>query len=770
MLSIFRRGDAEPSKVPSGKAGSKTTLQSKTASMQNTGYGTFKGVFVPSILTILGIILYLRLGWVLGNVGLAKTLIIITIASAITFITGLSIAATATNMKVGGGGAYYLISRSLGVEPGAAVGLPLFLAQALGISFYIAGFSESVVALIPESTAGMPALVAYFLDVIRSPVILSTCTLVMLALIAFFSTNAALRVQFIILILIVASLAALFWGNPDYVPKSDWGPVPNKESFWFVFAVFFPAVTGIEAGIAMSGDLKDPGKSLPWGTIAAVVVGYIVYMAIPVVLFFRVDEANLIMDNMVIQKISAYGPVVVAAIWGASLSSALGAILGAPRTLQALARDRVVPRVLGIGSGEKDEPRIATILTFVVALLGISLGSLDAIAPILSMFFLTSYGALNMIAGLEGVIANPSWRPTFKTPWVLSIVGAFACFAVMFMINAGATIMAIGCTIGVYYFMQARNMTAHWGDMRRGILMYLARYSIYSLESLPSDAKTWRPNALVLSGSPTTRWYLIELADAITQGKGFLTVAAILGEHQADEKKIASLRKTIQDYLYKKSVPALAHVSSALTVQEGVQTLIKNYGVGPIKPNTIFLGETEKEENFEAFAKMIHLVHAGKKNLVIVREGDPHRVVTGRKMNIDIWWGRERKNAGLMLALGYMLQTSPQWRGVSLNLKTIVKTQEEKPAATEFLENYLAESRIEAKTRVKVSQDIWMGIHESSKTSDLIFIGIRPPAENEGAAEYGEYYRGLLESTKRLPQVAMVMTAEDIKFTEIFSG
>jgi len=498
LVSIFRRGGNEATKASPTKSGSnKTVVHSKLANMQTSGYGTFKGVFVPSILTILGIILYLRLGWVLGNVGLAQTLIIVTIASAITFITGLSIAATATNMKVGGGGAYYLISRSLGVEPGAAVGLPLFLAQALGISFYIAGFSESVVALIPASTAGMPDIIAQLLEIARNPVILSTVTLVALALIAFFSTNAALKVQFIILLLIIGSLVALFLGNPEYAPPENWSGIPQKESFWFVFAVFFPAVTGIEAGIAMSGDLKDPGKSLPWGTISAVVVGYIVYMAIPVVLYFRVDEATLIMDNMVIQKVSAYGPIIVAAIWGASLSSALGAILGAPRTLQALARDRVVPRVLGIGSGEKDEPRIATILTFVVALLGISLGSLDAIAPILSMFFLTSYGALNMIAGLEGVIANPSWRPTFKTPWMLSIVGAFACFAVMFMINAGATIMAIGCTVGVYYFMQARNMTAHWGDMRRGIMMYLARFSIYSLESLPSDAKTWRPNALV---------------------------------------------------------------------------------------------------------------------------------------------------------------------------------------------------------------------------------------------------------------------------------
>ena len=94
-------------------------------------FGTFAGVFVPNVLTILGVIMFLRTGWVVGQAGLTGALIILGIANLITFLTTLSLSAIATNTKVGGGGAYYLISRSLGLEIGGSIGVPLFLAQAI---------------------------------------------------------------------------------------------------------------------------------------------------------------------------------------------------------------------------------------------------------------------------------------------------------------------------------------------------------------------------------------------------------------------------------------------------------------------------------------------------------------------------------------------------------------------------------------------------------------------------------------------------------------
>ena len=315
-------------------------------------FGAFKGVFTPSVLTILGVIMYLRFGWVLGNVGPLQTILIVTMATGITFLTALSISAIATNMKVGGGGVYYMISRSLGVEAGAAVGLPLFLAQALGISFYIAGFSESVVNIYPELSQTMVGLV----------------TLILLTGLAFVSADMALKTQFVILALIVASLVSFFSGSaPSNIVFDEAKFHALRETnFWVVFAVFFPAVTGIEAGLAMSGDLKDPAKSLPRGTLGAVITGYLVYLAIPVFLWMQIsDRRILVTDPLIMAKIARHENLIIAGLWGATLSSALGALLGAPRTLQALARDRVLPRILGKGHGPSDEPRIATLVAFV---------------------------------------------------------------------------------------------------------------------------------------------------------------------------------------------------------------------------------------------------------------------------------------------------------------------------------------------------------------------------------------------------------------------
>ncbi|MEZ4741242.1 MAG: amino acid permease [Bdellovibrionota bacterium] len=730
-------------------------------------FGTFKGVFIPSVLTILGVIMYLRMGWVLGNVGLFGSLIIVTLASAITFLTGLSISATSTNMKVKGGGAYYMISRSFGVEAGAAVGIPLYFAQAIGIAFYLAGFAESLHAFFPD----FPSY------------IISICGLIILTGLAIFSADVALKTQFFVFIIILLSLVSFFLGSPlsETAAEPSLTVVVEQAGFWAVFAVFFPAVTGIEAGLSMSGDLKDPAKSLPRGTLAAVLFGYCIYLAIPVFLSIFVSEPSLLLAKPMIMKEVAYiGQFVVLGLWGATLSSALGAILGAPRTLQALARDSVIWSKFGEGYGAEDAPRIATGITFFVALGGILLGDLNVIAPILSMFFLTSYGVLNLSAAVEGMIANPSWRPKLKFPWVLSLIGGVFCFAVMFMINPGATMISMCLTFLVYYFMQKRKLTARWDDMRRGILIYLARLSISKLANLRENSKSWRPNLLVLSGAPTKRWYLIELADAITHGKGFMTIATILPTGSAVINRINEMQKAIEEFLKKNNIPSLVRISVADTVNSGVQSLVRDYGLGPIYPNTIILGETEQEENFNEFAEMLITIYQAGRNIVVIREsGLP--LVQHRIKRIDVWWGRERRNAGLSLALGYMLQSSPEWEGSRLALKSVTTTESENIAAQEILDNYLAEGRLEADANTYSAeanrQSVFNKIRSVSKDAQLVFIGMRPPnldeyRENPEKAikEYELYYKELLDVTRQFPACAIVIAAEDIDFHKIFSA
>jgi solute carrier family 12 (sodium/potassium/chloride transporter), member 2 len=722
----------------------------------NNKFGTFKGVFTPSLLTILGVIMYMRFGWVLGNVGLWQTILIVLLSCSITFLTALSIAALATNMKVGGGGAYYIISRSLGVEAGAAIGLPLFLAQALGVAFYIAGFSESLVSLFPG----------------LSPQLIGAIVLLGLTTVAYLSANIALKAQFVILLIIIASLISLFMGSGEHLTFAEATFIPEKNSFWTVFAVFFPAVTGIEAGLALSGELKKPERSLPIGTLSAVLVSTAVYVAIPIFLAQTVKHHELFLTSfLIMREIATFGPLIIAGLWGATLSSALGAILGSSRTLQALAKDRIVFSFLGKGYGVTEEPRLATAATAIIALIGILMGDLNVIAPVLSMFFLTSYGLLNISSSFEGIIGNPSWRPTFKVPWYLSFLGFLGCLCVMLMINAGATIIAFLASIMVYYWVKRRGLKAHWGDMRFGILSLITQLTLYKLALSKPDEKTWRPNIMVLSGSPSSRWHLIALADAVSHGKGFLTVASIVPEQVKTGERETKLESTVREHLQTKGVPSMVKIFSAPNVWDGAKMLVKAYGFGPLEPNTFLLGDTQNPEDFANYAQLIQTIYYQGKNVVIVREGEDTANV-GHGGEIDVWLGNQKQNAGLMLALAYMLNTSPEWNNSRLNLKTIVKSEDEAIGAEEQLKNFLQGCRVKSSIAaiVQDDEDSFQIIEKQSRKADIVFIGLRAPSEDETAEHYGAYYEKLIKKTAHMPPTAIVLAVEAVEFRRIFSS
>jgi amino acid transporter len=738
---------------------------------RKTGYqfGTFQGVFLPSVLTILGVIMYLRLGWVLGNVGLTETLIIVSLATSITFVTGLSLAALATNMTVGGGGVYFIISRSLGLEPGAAIGLPLYLAQALGIAFYVSGFAESVVAVVPE------------LD----PKLVGVVTLVTLALLATVSADLALKSQIVILLLIVASLVSFFAGNSS-APTAAVPPetVPAPLGFWIVFAVFFPAVTGIESGIAMSGDLKRPARSLPIGTIAAVLTGLLVYLAIPIFLNRTVADASVLRaDPLVMQRVARWGELVLAGIWAASLSSAMASLLGAPRTLQALARDRVVPAFLGRGYGRGNDPRIASVVSFGLALAGILLGDLNLIAPLLSMFFLTSYGILNLSAGLEQLIANPSWRPTFRVPTIISLGGFALCLVVMLMVSPGATLVASLVSATIYSIMKRRSLRARWGDMRLGLYMFGARQILHRVANRKPDARTWCPNLLVFSGAPTTRWYLIELAQAISRDRNFVTLASVIPEIHWSPERAENLRVSMRDYLRKREVNAFVRIVPGDDPLAGAQDLIRGYGFGPLVPNTVLLGETEQAANVLEFARLVRLVAQTHKNLLILREAAlPDGTVTTPEeipeaiappepaKRIDVWWRGRSRNMGFMLALVFLLRQNDRWRGTELVLKRIVESAEEEPGVSKELQSFVQGARLHARTEVLLQEgrSPFQVIRQSSADADFVVLGIRPPEPEETLESYGAYYQWLLRETEPLSATLLTMAMEELDFHRIF--
>jgi amino acid transporter len=728
------------------------------------GLGTFGGVFTPSILTILGVIMYLRFGWVVGNAGLLGTLLIVTISTGITFLTALSIAAIATDQQVRIGGAYYMISRALGIEIGGAVGIPLYIAQGLSVALYTVGFAESVVSAFPA----LQTLSVMGLSGIQMVGLVIT---VLVAVLALGSPSIAIKAQYFILAAIAVSLVSLVAGGP--VEQSDirmWGAVDANQaaSFWEVFAVFFPAVTGIMAGVNLSGDLEDPNKSIPWGTFGAVGVGYLVYMTLPVLLGLWANSATLIEDTLIMRRMAWWGDAILLGVWGATLSSAIGSILGAPRILQALALDGVLPKSLrGLGEGVGDEniPRNGTILTLGLALGAVMTGNLNVIAPILTMFFLTTYAVLNVAAGVETFLDSPSFRPEFKVHWSLSLLGAAGCTAVMFLINWWATLVAIVFVTGVFAWLQRRSLRTTWGDVRQGLWMSLTRAGLLRLHA-NTDPKNWRPHILVLSGAPRKRWSVIDLANSLTHDQALMTVCTVLpddGTAGVEERRAAE--DALREYLGRRSVQSLVRTTTADDPFEGSKRIVEDYGIGALKPNTIMLGHTEDPTHHEQFCSMIGHFYDRRRNVAILRGGDQG---FGDKERIDVWWSGLKGNGGLMKILAYLLQTSVGWQDAEVRLNVVAETEAQVDERETTLRPIIDQLRTGATLNVILQQGRSFDeiVHDTSADADIVFLGMATPDEQN---DYVSYYTGLHERTAGLPPTVFVLAAEDISFREVLA-
>ncbi|MGQ1890023.1 Na-K-Cl cotransporter [Thermophagus sp. OGC60D27] len=720
--------------------------------MESKKLGTFGGVFTPSLLTILGVIMYLRFGWVVGNVGLMGTMLIVSLSTMITFLTSLSIASIATNTQVKAGGAYYMISRSLGVEIGGALGIPLYLAQTLSVALYVMGFSESMVAIFPFLNIKAVGLV----------------TTMVLGGLAFYSTQAAIRAQYVILAVIGLSILSLLGGKPLDSTDVEMAGIAASDSvgFWQVFAVFFPAVTGIMAGVNMSGDLKNPSKSIPYGTFLAVGTGYFIYMLLPIVLSSRADVASLVSDPLIMMRISFWGGAIVLGIWGASLSSAVGSLLGAPRVLQALTRDNVVPRrfsFLSKGYGQENIPKGSTILTIAITLVCVIAGDLNTIAPILTMFFLATYGILNVTAGIERFLKSPSFRPKFKVHWGFSLIGALGCVAVMFLIHAVATVLAVVFILIVLGWLRRRRLKTTWGDVRNGMLLQVVRFVMLRLTSM-EDPRSWRPNILVFSGAPVKRWHLIDFANGLAQEKGLFTVATILPEKGVSQEKIYQYEKQIREYLLEKNIRSLVRVMRAENPFIGARHLSNAYGLGSVVPNTILLGDTTDESHHEAYAEMISHFYKSRKNVIILRDENP---MTGRQvLKVDLWWGGLKGNGGLMMVLAYMMQNSPHWQQVSVTIKMVVASRKAAAEAEKNLENLLSSIRVEFDRKILVGakDEIFSLLTSDSMDADLVMLGLKSPDDT-----FESYYNDLKTKTAAIPRRLFVVASHDIAFKEILS-
>ncbi len=707
--------------------------QADGESAPRLGFGTFLGVVTPTTLTILGVIMYLRLGWVVGNAGLVGTLSIVLIANAITFITALSLSALATSILVCFGVAYSLSSRSMGLELGGALGIPLYLSQVLSVTLYAFGLAESVRIFAPIGDGTVQWLAAGIV--------------VGVVALAIKSTEMALKAQLPIMVMIAVSLVALVVGvdfeGPQVPATGPW----TDASYWEVFAVFFPAVTGLLAGLGLSGDLQDPGKSIPRGVLLSVAVGFIVYMVLPVVLANAADPETLRTDPLLWTKLA---PVylIVLGLFGAILSSAIGSILSAPRTIQALAQDGLAPAALGRPDKKTGEPVRALRISGVLALAAVLLGDLNMVASVVTMFFLTTYGMLNLAAGLEALIKDPSFRPRIRVPWWVSMIGAAGCFLAMFSIHPGACLVAIAIEVLLWYVLSRRAMRTAWGDMRSGMWFTLARFAMLRLGQSKHDPRNWRPHILVFTVDLERNLGMVRLATNFSQDRGIVTVSTLmLGdvEDHAHAEEIADRNRQLLDA---NRIVAFSETAAVAELEAGIVTVAQANGFAGLTSNMVMFGWPG--ENAHRLGRLLGLVRRMQgleKSTMIVRPIKGSRARGNGEAHI--WWKGREHNGDMMLLLSHLLTQSDGWRHLRLVLKSVAEDEGEAEDIRGRFESMFTDLRMDVQMDVSVRPPERTHVEvlkEVSASADLVFVGLgiaTPGTETEHAQRVMDMLDGL---------------------------
>ncbi|KAM9275298.1 solute carrier family 12 member 1 isoform 1-T1 [Morus bassanus] len=638
-------------------------------------FGWVKGVLVRCMLNIWGVMLFIRLSWIVGQAGIGLGVIIILLATMVTSITGLSTSAIATNGFVRGGGAYYLISRSLGPEFGGSIGLIFAFANAVAVAMYVVGFAETVVELLKESDTLM-------VDESNDIRIIGTITVVCLLSISVAGMEWEAKAQVILLVVLLVAIANFFIGTviPTNNEKNargffnyqasifaeNFGPdFRSGEGFFSVFAIFFPAATGILAGANISGDLKDPQSAIPKGTMLAILITTIAYIGVAVCVASCVvrDATGNINDTVVpgmscngssacslgydfsrcasqpcdyglmnnfqvMSMVSGFGPLITAGIFSATLSSALASLVSAPKVFQALCKDNIYKALhfFAKGYGKNNEPIRGYVLTFIIAMAFILIAELNTIAPIISNFFLASYALINFSCFHASYAKSPGWRPAFRyyNMWV-SLFGALLCCGVMFVINWWAALITYAIELFLYIYVTYKKPEVNWGSSTQALYYINALDSALALTTVEDHVKNFRPQCIALTGAPMIRPALLDITHTFTKNNGLCICCEVYtGPRKLCVKEMNSGMAKKQDWLTKNKRKAFYAAVAADSFRDGVKSLLQASGLGRMKPNTLVIGFKKDWRNatatqVENYVGVIHDAFDFELGMIIVR-------------------------------------------------------------------------------------------------------------------------------------------------------
>lgn len=688
-------------------------------------FGTFAGVFTPTLLTTLGVIMYLRLPWVIGNAGLLGGWLIMATALAITTATGLSLSVIATNTRLRSGGPYAIIANSLGLEVGGSVGVPLYLSQALAVAMYIFGFREGWTWIFPQHPA----------------IVVDLATFGVIFVIALLSTSLAFKIQYLVIVVIAVSLFAVFGNRASWSVSSDinwWGGFAGSPengfsgtSFWPVFAVFFPAATGVMAGANMSGELAKPRRSIPLGTLSAIAISTAVYFALAYWASRVATPEELVSNyNVMIDRL-LFPPLVVAGLLAATFSSALASLVGAPRILMALARDELVPGSRWFGTvSSRGEPRRATFVTGALVLGALMMRNLNVIAPFITMFFLISYAVINLVLLIESSLGLMSFRPTFKLPRVVPLLGVVGCTFAMFIVNPSFSLVAWAVVLAIYMYILRRGVNRPIDDVRSGLFVAFAEWAASRVTSLNMEtARGWKPNLLVPVADPAQLRGEFRLIEAVVKPEGSVKLLGLATNETVTDltPRIAALGRALRS----KDIFTTWSVLDTAGYTTGIVTGLQALGSAFFRPNVLMLTLSDEIAKDVELRQVIRESKRLEVGLVLLGM-HPH-AATGRELVVNLWVsprsGAESPIEGwslgdnLNLAVLIAYRLSRAWH-CQLNLISVVEDEQRIAPQRRYIDELREYCRIPKQALTRVVTGDFKEYLGQAPQSDMDVLGM----------------------------------------------
>jgi potassium/chloride transporter 4/5/6 len=709
--------------------------------------GTLRGVFLPCLQNIIGIILFVRMPWIIGVAGIGLTLVILLMGISCTLLTTMSMSAIATNGMVAAGGAYYMISRSLGKELGVSVGLLFFLSTSVSIAVYMVGAVEILVDYISRDIG------SFIISRVNQTRFFGTLLLMLLTIASLFGMRFSGRASLFFLTGLIVSMVAIYVGifssNRPGVPtevivgfpgdfNENFGPGFRKEDmngnvadvdFFKLFAIFFPSVTGIMSGSNRSGSLKEPGVSIPKGTFAAIGTTGILYF------LFIALMGTVCTGEFLRTRLSPYGLPVAVVSWPDGLVTLIGCLLtcigaglqclaGASRVMQSIARDDVIPWLSFFKVTHKGEPRRALILTFFIAEAIILIGNLDIVALVSTAFFLVCYASINFSTALLSILKYPHWRPSWKYyHWSLSLLGMILCVTYMFFINWIAALLSLIAVAALYKYVEYTGAQVEWGNGMYALNLHVAQKNLLILEKTRnSSARNWRPQIMCFLDLDENQLprnpELLSFTSQLRKAGGLSVITSVVvGDlvEKAVSKEISEIYDTLVLLMREQKIEGFPQVLVSKDPVEGRLNALQTVGIGVLRPNTVLMSYPSNWSSYsrkdrDGYVQVLKSMIACEYVVLLLKSDNKlfpfpsnSQAPMGEEDKIDVYWIMH--DGGILTLIPYLMRKHRIWRRAKLRIFCVAQMKDNSIQMKADLEALLKRFRIEAEARVVEIQD-----------------------------------------------------------------